>query len=56
MRKAVTFVLSFLLVGTFFVGASLAGDTLAEVKKKGVLVAGIKDSLPPFGFVDKRSV
>jgi polar amino acid transport system substrate-binding protein len=55
MRKTVTIVLSLLLVGTFFVGASLAGDTLAEVKKKGVLVAGIKDSLPPFGFVDKKT-
>jgi polar amino acid transport system substrate-binding protein len=33
----------------------LADDTLAEVKKKGVLVAGIKDSLPPFGFIDKET-
>jgi len=33
----------------------LAADTLAEVKKKGVLVAGVKDSLPPFGYVDEKS-
>ena len=36
-------------------GAALAGDTLAEVKKKGVLVAGVKDSLPPFGSVDPNT-
>lgn len=39
-------------------GAALAAppaDTLAEVKKKGVLVAGVKDSLPPFGYVDETS-
>jgi polar amino acid transport system substrate-binding protein len=36
-------------------GAALAVDTLAEVKKKGVLVAGVKDSLPPFGSVDPQT-
>lgn len=33
----------------------LAADTLAEVKKKGVLVAGVKDSLPPFGYIDEKT-
>jgi len=55
MRKTVAIVLSFLLVGTFFVGASSAGDTLTDVKAKGVLVAGVKDSLPPFGYVDEKT-
>ncbi|MBE0603670.1 MAG: ABC transporter substrate-binding protein [Deltaproteobacteria bacterium] len=36
-------------------GSALAGDTLAEVKKKGVLVAGVKDSTPPFGSVDPNT-
>ncbi len=36
-------------------GAALSGDTLSEVKKKGVLVAGVRDSLPPFGVIDKRT-
>ncbi len=36
-------------------GAALAADTLAEVKKKGVLVCGVKDSLPPFGYVDPQT-
>jgi polar amino acid transport system substrate-binding protein len=35
--------------------AALAGDTLAKVKQKGVLVAGVKDSLPPFGYVDEKT-
>ena len=55
MRKTVTIVLSFLLIGTFLAGASMAGDTLADVKAKGVLVAGVKDSLPPFGYVDAKT-
>ncbi|MGB3398766.1 MAG: ABC transporter substrate-binding protein [Candidatus Deferrimicrobiaceae bacterium] len=55
MRKAFTIVLSLLLVGSFLAGASLAGDTLADVKTKGVLVAGVKDSLPPFGYIDQKT-
>ena len=34
---------------------ALAADTLEEVKKKGVLVAGVKDSTPPFGFYDRKA-
>lgn len=34
---------------------AVAGDTLEEVKKKGVLVAGVKDSTPPFGFADRKT-
>jgi polar amino acid transport system substrate-binding protein len=30
-------------------------DTLAAVQKKGVLVAGVKNMLPPFGYVDEKS-
>jgi polar amino acid transport system substrate-binding protein len=37
------------------VKAVLAADTLADVKKSGVLVAGVKDSLPPFGYVDEKT-
>jgi len=55
MRKMLTIVLSVLLVGTFFAGASLAADTLADVKAKGVMVAGVKDSLPPFGYIDQKT-
>ncbi len=35
--------------------ALAAQDTLAKVKQKGVLVAGVKDSLPPFGYVDEKT-
>jgi polar amino acid transport system substrate-binding protein len=34
---------------------ALAADTLADVKKKGVLVVGVKDSLPPFGYIDEKT-
>jgi polar amino acid transport system substrate-binding protein len=35
--------------------SALAADTLAEAKKKGVLVVGCKDSLPPFGYIDEKT-
>lgn len=35
--------------------AADAADTLAAVKQKGVLVAGVKDSTPPFGYIDEAS-
>lgn len=54
MKKLATVVTTVVLAG-FMAKAALAGDTLADVKKKGVLVAGVKDSLPPFGYVDEKS-
>ena len=35
--------------------AAAPADTLAAVKAKGVLVAGVKDSLPPFGYIDEKT-
>jgi polar amino acid transport system substrate-binding protein len=55
MRKTLSIVLAFLFVGSIFVGASLAADTLDTVKARGVLVAGVKDSLPPFGYIDAKT-
>jgi polar amino acid transport system substrate-binding protein len=54
VRKIGVFVLALAMVGTMC-GAALAGNTLADVKKSGVLVAGVKDSLPPFGSVDPNT-
>ena len=36
-------------------GVALAGDTLTDVKKKGVLVAGVRDSTPGFGYIDEKT-
>lgn len=54
MKKLVTL---FMVAALAAVSAQavLAADTLVEVKKKGVLVAGVKDSLPPFGYIDENS-
>lgn len=35
--------------------ATETADTLATVKAKGVLIAGVKDSTPPFGYIDESS-
>jgi len=36
-------------------GALFAADTLETIKKKGVMVAGVKDSTPGFGYVDEKT-
>jgi polar amino acid transport system substrate-binding protein len=57
MKKMIT-LFSLLVMVTLFAKATFAAapaDTLAEVKKKGVLVAGVKDSLPPFGYIDEKT-
>ena len=54
MKKLATlFVI--MALATLTATAALAGDTLADVKKKGVLVVGCKDSLPPFGYIDEKT-
>jgi len=35
--------------------ATETGNTLTAIKAKGVLVAGVKDSTPPFGYIDQDS-
>ena len=42
-------------LGLILTAAPIAADTLESIKQKGVLVAGVKDSLPPFGYVDAAS-
>ena len=57
MKRLVTFGCLLVLVALASRAALAAppADTLAEVKKKGVLVAGVKDSLPPFGYIDEKT-
>ncbi len=54
MKKAVAAVVSLLVLGVP-AARVLAGITLDDVRKKGVLVAGVKSTSPPFGFVDRNS-
>lgn len=54
MRKASLIVLSLMLLSALAPAAG-AEDTLAKVRRTGVLVAGVKDSLPPFGYVDQST-
>jgi polar amino acid transport system substrate-binding protein len=54
MKKG--FVITLALALTIsFIGIVMAADTLDTAKKKGVLVAGVKDSTPGFGFVDEKT-
>ncbi len=54
MKKVIAAVVSLLLLG-IPAGRVLAGNTLDDVRKKGVLVAGVKSASPPFGFVDRNT-
>ncbi len=54
MMKRLSFVLALVAACTLLAGAAFAGK-LDDIKKKGVLVAGVKDSQPPFGYVDEQS-
>lgn len=52
MKKAFT-VLSSLLAAFAMTSAALAVDTLDEVRRKGVLAVGVRENIPPFGFLDR---
>lgn len=52
--KRLAAALTAILVLALLVSPAFAGK-LDDIKKKGVLVAGVKDSQPPFGYVDESS-
>lgn len=54
MKRLTLLMTVLVLAGTLCAGA-WAGDTLKEVKKRGVLRAGVKDLTPGFGFVDMQT-
>lgn len=54
MKKTLSLLLSAVVLSGL-AATAFSADTLEEVKKKGVLVAGVKDSLPPFGYVDEKT-
>jgi len=54
MKRLTVLMTVFILIGTLCTGA-WAGDTLREVKKRGVLRVGVKDLTPGFGFVDMQT-
>lgn len=54
MKKLGILFLSVVFAASFY-STALAGDTLADVKKKGVLVCGVKDSTPGFGYIDEKT-
>jgi len=50
--KKISILLALALTLVIGVGSAHASK-LDEVKKRGVLVAGVKDATPPFGFIDE---
>jgi polar amino acid transport system substrate-binding protein len=54
VKKLLTLVVMTTLVALTS-AAAFAADSLVEIKKKGVLVVGVKDSTPPFGYIDEKT-
>ncbi|MGD0275280.1 MAG: ABC transporter substrate-binding protein [Syntrophales bacterium] len=54
MKKFFTLFLAVLFIGAMF-SAAWAGKTLEDVKKKGIMVGGVKDSTPGFGYIDEKT-
>ena len=55
MNRLANLLFAILTLAALSSPAMAAGDTLAEIRQKGVLVAGVKDSLPPFGYIDEQT-
>lgn len=53
MKRLAT-ALTAILVLAFLVSPAFAGK-IEDIKKRGTLVAGVKDSQPPFGYVDEKT-
>jgi len=53
MKKFVLFVV-LMLVFSITAGTVRASDTLTEIKRKGVMVVGVRDALPPFGYFNNE--
>ncbi|MBN1932659.1 MAG: ABC transporter substrate-binding protein [Desulfobacterales bacterium] len=55
--KRMNLVFALLLAGVLTMSSitSLNAGTLEDVKQKGVLTAGVKDAVVPFGFVDEKT-
>jgi polar amino acid transport system substrate-binding protein len=54
-RKSFFIVCALALLMALSMGSVAFADALANIKTKGVLVAGVKDAVVPFGYVDEQS-
>lgn len=56
MKKLLVVVLAIVMVGALFsCGQSTEKSALDRIKERGVLVAGVKDSVVPFGFIEDKT-
>ena len=54
MKKIIVMFIALMFV-VGLCGTLFAQDRLETIKKRGVLIAGVKDSTPGFGFVDEKT-
>lgn len=56
MKKLLTLlILTAIAVAAACSATAPTTDTLAKVKKKGVLIAGVRNSIPPFSYIDENT-
>lgn len=53
MKKIVVMLMVFVFAAGF--AATASADTLAAIKSKGVMVFGVRDSIPGFGYIDEKT-
>jgi polar amino acid transport system substrate-binding protein len=54
MKRAWTIIFAVAMMSALWCTA-FAADTMDAIKQKGVLVVGVKDSTPPFGYIDEKT-
>jgi len=54
MRRIVV-ILSVLVMVFGIIGTAMAADVYDTIKQRGVLIGGVKDSTPGFGYIDEKS-
>jgi len=54
-RISLLTIVALALIGTILCGQAFAANTLADVKSKGVLVAGVRGTSPPFGTINPNT-
>lgn len=55
MEKLGKVILTIVMLAIFAGQTPASEDTLIKVRERGTLIAGVKDSLPPFGYIDEQT-
>ncbi|MCW5627155.1 MAG: transporter substrate-binding domain-containing protein, partial [Burkholderiales bacterium] len=55
LRRTLLFLLAAVPAALSIAAPAARADTLSDIRSRGEIVVGIKDSVPPFGFIEEGS-